>query len=127
MSEYVSDPLLALVKERNLIDDLQYEEIVEEHNRTGNQIGQILQDFELVDLDTQLQIKAEHLGTEVVDLNGYEVPQDALDSVPADTAQMYKCLPVALHGSVLQLALSDPLNPATLDELGFTIAWPASW
>jgi type IV pilus assembly protein PilB len=122
MSEYVSDPLLALVKERNLIDDLQYEEIVEEHNRTGNQIGQILQDFELVDLDTQLQIKAEHLGTEVVDLNGYEVPQDALDSVPADTAQMYKCLPVALHGSVLQLALSDPLNPATLDELGFTIS-----
>jgi type IV pilus assembly protein PilB len=35
---------------------------------------------------------------------------------------MYKCLPVALHGSVLQLALSDPLNPATLDELGFTIS-----
>lgn len=122
MAEYVSDPLLALVKERNLIDDLQYEEVVEEHNRTGTQIGQILQDFELVDLDTQLQIKAEHLGTEVVDLNGYEVPQDALDSVPADTAQMYKCLPVAVHGSVLQLALSDPLNPATLDELGFTIS-----
>ena len=35
MSDIVSNPLLALVKERNLIDDLQLEEILQEQARSG--------------------------------------------------------------------------------------------
>ena len=35
MQDYNSDPLLALIKERNLIDDLQFEEVQQEMARTG--------------------------------------------------------------------------------------------
>ena len=73
MSDIFSHPLLALVKERNLIDDLQLEEVLQEQNRSGKTIGQILSDFGLVDIDTQLQIIAEHLGTEVVNLHEVEL------------------------------------------------------
>src|SRR5206468_12424524 len=72
MSDIVSNPLLALVKERNLIDDLQLEEVLQEQARSGKTIRQILQDFELVDLDTQLQVMAEHLSTEVVNLSNLD-------------------------------------------------------
>ena len=76
MQEYSSDPLLALIKERGLIDDLQYEEVVQEQGRTAKPISQILADFGLVDIDTQLQVMAESLGTEVVTLDGMEFPPE---------------------------------------------------
>src|SRR5688572_1623821 len=105
MSDTVLHPLLALVKERNLIDDLQLEEVIQEQARSGKSFGQILSDFQLVDTDTQLQIIAEQLGTEVVNLDGYEAAPELLKTVPAGTARMYQCVPIAEHGSVLQVAM----------------------
>jgi type IV pilus assembly protein PilB len=121
MSEAHSDPLLALVRERGLIDDLQYEEVIQEHDRTGKPFGEIMKNFGLVDADTQLQITAEHLGTEVVDLRTVTFTPELLKTIPANTARMYQCVPVAQYGSTLQVALGDPLNPSTLDELGFIV------
>jgi hypothetical protein len=65
-SANISDPLLALVRERGMIDDLQLEEVIQENNKSGKAIGQILVDARIMDLDTQLTLIAEHLGTEVV-------------------------------------------------------------
>jgi len=121
MSDISSNPLLALVKERNLIDDLQLEEILQEQGRSGKTASQILQDFELVDMDTQLQITAEHLSTEVVNLSDLELTPELLKSIPAATARMYQAVPVGLHGSLLQVALADPLSPATVDELSYIV------
>ena len=45
MSDEISNPLLALVKEQGMIDDLQYEEVVGELKRSGKSVFQILQDF----------------------------------------------------------------------------------
>ena len=87
MSDYVSNPLLALIKERNLIDDLQLEEVIQENTRSGKPIMQILQDFQLLDIDTILQIVAEHLGTEVINLREQELSPEVIGLVPAETAR----------------------------------------
>ncbi|MGE4181113.1 MAG: GspE/PulE family protein [Limisphaerales bacterium] len=121
MSESVTNPLLALVKERGLLDDLQYEEVQEEIQRSGKSVPEVLADFGILDVDSQLQVVAEHLGTEVVDLRNWSKDEEALKAVSAATAKTYQCFPFALHGTTLQIALADPLNPATLDELGFSI------
>ena len=121
MQEYSSDPLLALIKERGLIDDLQYEEVVQEFQRTGKPIGQILADFGLVDGDTQLQIMAEHLGTEVVNIDGIEFTPELLKNIPAGTARMYQCVPVEDFGSALRVALANPLSPSAVDEIAYIV------
>src|SRR4051794_4465450 len=121
MSDIFSNPLLGLVKERNLIDDLQLEEILQEQARSGKPISQILQDFELVDLDTQLQVMAEHLSTEVVNISDLELSPELLATIPAATARMYQAVPVGVYGSLLQIALADPLNPATIDEVSYIV------
>ncbi len=121
MADAASDPLLALIRERNLIDDLQLEEVSEEHTRTGKPIGGILNDMGFVDTYTQLQLIAEHLGTEVVDINDADLTPDVLKSIPSDVAKMNQCLPVAVFDSVVRVALLDPLNPQVVDEIGFTI------
>ncbi len=121
MSEAHSDPLMLLIKERGLIDDLQFDEVVQEHERTGKAFGEILKNFGLVDQDMQLQITAEYLGTEVVDLRSVNFTAELLKTVPANTARMYQCVPVGLFGNSLQVALADPLNPSTLDEVSFIV------
>src|SRR5690242_620076 len=119
MADISSIPLLALIQERGLVDDLQLEEVVQEHTRSGKPPIQILQDFGLLDLETILQLMAEHLSTEVVELSDLDLAEDVLKTVPGTAARMHQCLPVALYGSTVRIALADPLNPAVVDELNY--------
>jgi len=121
MAEEISTPLLSLVKEQALIDDLQYEEVLGEFKRSGKSVFQILQDFGIMDSDTILQVIANHLSTEVVNVRDGDLTPQVLETVPARTARMYQCLPVAVQNGSVKIALVDPLNPARLDELGFVI------
>lgn len=121
MAEQISSPLLSLIKEQNLIDDLQYEEVLAEHGRSGTPVGQILANFGIMDQETQLQVIATHLGTEVVSLRDIDLPPEVVKTIPASTARMYQCVPVSLHNSTLQVACADPLDPARSDEIGFVV------
>src|SRR6266568_2487207 len=121
MAEDISNPLLSLVKEQGLVDDLQYEEVAGEFKRSGKPVLQILQDFGVMDLDSILHVMAEHLGTQVVTLRDRELAPQLLQTIPPATARMYQCLPVGLSDSTLQIALADPLNPGRIDELGFIV------
>jgi len=119
MADIISSPLLELIKERNLLDDLQLEEVIEEHFRTGKPLEQVIQDFGLIDIDTILQIIADHIGTEVIDLRSREIEGSVIKSIPSSQARLYRALPVALYGNTLQVALAEPLNPSAVDELSF--------
>jgi len=114
-------PLLSLIKENNLIDDLQFEEVQGEFKRTAKPIIQILQDLAIMDLDNILQVMADHLGTRVVSLRDSELPPQVIQAVPAKAARMYQCLPVFLQDGTLQVALVDPLNSPQVDQLSFVV------
>ena len=45
MAEIITNPLLALVKELGMIDDLQLEEVQDEVSRSGKPISQVLADL----------------------------------------------------------------------------------
>src|SRR6266566_5476634 len=94
--EFAIPPLLSLIKENNQIDDLQFEEVQGEFKRTGKPIVQLLQDFGIMDLDTVLQVMADHLGTKVVPFKELDLSPQVLASIPANTARMYECLPLNL-------------------------------
>ena len=58
MAEEISNPLLALIREQGLIDDLQYEEVAAELKRSGAPVIQVLQDFGIMKLDDILHVMA---------------------------------------------------------------------
>src|ERR1043166_706540 len=103
MAEEIHSPLLSLIKEQNLIDDLQYEEVVGEYKRSGKPVIQILQDFGVMDLDAILHVIADHLGTQVVSLGDRDLPPQVIQTIPAGTARMYQCMPVGMSDSTLQI------------------------
>ena len=104
MAEDISNPLLSLIREQGLVDDLQYEEVVAELKRGNAPVIQLLQDFGIMKLDDILHVIAGHVGADVVSLKDREFSPDLLQTVPAKVAQMYQCLPVGLVDSTLQVA-----------------------
>jgi type IV pilus assembly protein PilB len=121
MAEEISHPLLSLIKDQGLLDDLQYEEVVAEFKRSGTPVIQILQDFGILDLNTILQTMANYLSTEVVSLRDRDLPPEVINQIPAKTAKMYQCVPVEADGNTLKVAFVDPLNPGQVDELAFVL------
>jgi type IV pilus assembly protein PilB len=121
MAEDISNPLLALIQEQGLIDDLQYEEVVGELKRNNTPVIQLLQDFGIMKLDDILHVIAGHIGADVVSLKDRDISPELLQMVPAKVAQMYQCLPVALNNGTVQVALADPLDPQHADEIHFAI------
>src|SRR5664279_3420609 len=121
MADDASHPLLTLVKDQTLIDDLQYEEVLGEFKRTGKPVSQILQDFGIMDLDSILQAIGSHLGAPVITVRERDLTPELLRVVPAKMARMYQCLPVGLVDSTLQVALADPLNVGRIDELSYVV------
>ena len=119
MPQAANHPLLALIRERGLIDDLQFEEVIAEQSRTGKPVNQVIADLGLLDTPAQLNLIADFLGTQVVTIG--DVSRETLAAVPSNVAHTYQCFPVALNGNTLQLAIAEPLNNAHIDELGFVI------
>lgn len=117
----ISNPLLALIREQGLIDDLQYEEVAAEFKRSNAPVIQLLQDFGIMKLEDILHVIATHIGAEVVSIKDREFSPELLQTVPAKVAQMYHCLPVGMSDGALQVALADPLDPAKADEIHFAV------
>ncbi len=119
MSDEISSPLLRLIHDNGLIDDLQYEEVAGEIKRSATSAIQVLQDFGIMKLDDILHVEATALGTEVISLKDREISPEVLKVIPAKVAQMCQCLPVSLLNGTLQVALAEPLDPAMTDEIQF--------
>ncbi len=119
MSEEISNPLLSLISKQGLLDDLQYEDVIGEMKRSNTPAIQVLQDFGIMKLDAILHVEADYLGTEVVSLRDREISPELLKTIPANVARMYRCVPVAMTGDVLQVAVAEPLDPAKADEIHF--------
>jgi type IV pilus assembly protein PilB len=121
MSDEINDPLMSLIREQGMIDDLQFEDVVAEHKRNGTAYMQILQDAGIMKLADILQLEAHALGTEVVSLRDHEIPAETLSLIPVKVAQMYQCLPVGLKNTCVLVAMVQPLDPAHADEIQFAI------
>lgn len=112
-------PLINLLREQGLLDDLQVEEVVQENSKSGKPYHQIIADAGYVKMEDILTTIANHLGTEVVQISEADLNKEIIESIPADTARMYQCVPVAVYGSTVQVAFADPFNPEAVDQTAF--------
>ena len=58
---------------------------------------------------------------EYIDLAGILVKPEIIDLIPRDKATRYKAIPITLNDDVLVVAISDPLDFDTLDNLRFLL------
>jgi len=124
MSEFAANPLLGLLQEQALLDDLQLEEVNEEVTKSGKSAFRVVQDFGHLDKETLLQSIANYMGAMVVDVNENTVTPELKEIINDETAKTYQCVPVSMEDGVLHVALADPLDPSKVDEMGYVIPYP---
>ena len=114
-------PIGQILKDMDLITELDIQEALQEQKSKGGALGRILSDKGLVtDADLRVAI-AKQAGMEPVNLDETIVTSDLLDMVPSHVAETYQVVPVEFDGKVLTLALADPQNISALDDMKFML------
>lgn len=97
----------------------QLAEVIEEHERTGTPLQELLVDFGILTKEEILEQIAHGLGTEVIDLASMELPEDVVKLISPANARMLGVVPVSYDGTTLYAALRSPLNYQVADEIRF--------
>ena len=100
MAEY-SDMFLEELVRTGLIDESQAAEVIDEHERTGKPTREVAQEMELITEDQGLDLIAQLLGAERVDLAHMTIAPETLLAVPGSVARMYSVMPVATNAGAV--------------------------
>lgn len=114
--------LIDLFLSRGFIDQSLAQEILLEVSHSGKDLGDVLADFQVIaSRDEIWPVIASELGTHVVELRNWTPTEALLNLIPASLARMHGALPVAFDENGLHVALVDPLNPQTIEDLQFAL------
>jgi len=117
-----NNQIIELLESRGLIDRSLAQDILAEINQSGKEIAEILADFQVIQhRDDIWPLVATELGAQMVDIRNWTPPEALLALVPAGTARLHGALPVQFDETGLHVALVDPLNPQTVEDLRFAL------
>ncbi len=108
-----------LAVEAGLITDQQLSLAIYEQEKTGKLLPDLLQELYSLGAETIQYLLAEDAGIERVDIARVRVDQEALKKVPSQFASEHKLLPISLSQNRLTVAMANPFDLATLDQLQF--------
>ena len=108
-----------LAVEAGLITDKQLALAVYEQEKSGKLLPDLLQELYGLGAETIQYLLAEDAGIESVDLSRVRIEQEALRKVPSQFALQHKILPISLSENRLTVAMTNPFELATLDQLQF--------
>ncbi len=105
-----------------LIDNVTLAKALERQVIFGGRLGTNLVEMGAIPEETLAKFLGKMLGVPYAGPDRFEsVPQEVLDSVPAATVEKYLAFPIGRERSRVHLAMKDPNDIATVDELRFVI------
>ena len=113
--------VLEIFVDQGIVAHNQVDEITEEIASSGKPLVQVMIDYGFVTEEQFYQTIAEYLAVAYVDLNGFEPPAETQRLLPAGLAQLHKAFPLGIEDGALQVALCDPMNAQTAEDLRFAL------
>ena len=107
--------------EQGIVDERVADDILQEVASTGKTLCDVLVAYEAVNEEGYYQTVANAIGSEYVNLKDFVPSPELLKLLPAGLAQLHRALPLGYEDNMLQVALVDPLNPQTVEDLRFAI------
>ncbi len=107
----------SILLERGLISDEQLEQAIADQNRTGERLDHVLVRLGFVTSGDVLTAIGQQFAMPIVDLNGIEVDQETLKTLPAKLVFKQQCVPIGRHNGTLRVATCDPFELTAFDEL----------
>ncbi len=115
-----------IVLKNKLCSEAQIKEALEEHDRTGRSLKDILVDFQFATEEQILAAIATSLGVDFVDLRDVEIDPSIIQLMDGDTVRSLGAVPVDFDGITVTVVPRDPLNYEVADEIHFILGKPIS-
>ena len=80
-------------------------------------VSQHLLDRELIQEGTLLGVLSDRLGVPPIDLDRLSLPDELMNTVPAELARKTRCMPVSRVGNQLTLAVANPFDVVLHDDI----------
>jgi type IV pilus assembly protein PilB len=106
---------------QGLMDRAQADDVLLEATENGKAIEQAMVDNGIVDEAQFYRTIADAIGSQVVDLDDVEFTPRILRLIPAGFARLHRALPVGSEGNTIRVALVDPLDTQTIEDLRFAL------
>src|SRR5213593_2126901 len=107
--------------EQRVLQPSQAEDVLSEVELNGKTVAQAMLDGGFIDEPGFYQTIANGLGTDFVELSEREIEPEILRLIPSGLARLHGALPVELSGNTLRIALSDPFDLHTAEDLRFAL------
>ena len=106
-----------ILVEQGRITPLQLDEALQRQRLSGDLLGRILVSLGHADENDIILALGMQQGMEPIDISGMNIQQDVINLVTSDVARFYSIVPVRVEDGTLIVAMADPLNIQTLDDL----------
>jgi type II secretion system protein E len=115
----IKDSLLIgqMLIDEGLITAEQLEIGLREQEKTGDFICETLVKLGFAEEEKMFAILSRHLNTQYIKLKGRDIEPSIIQKVPAKFASHYKIIPVEFKDNCLMIAMADPLDIRTLDDV----------
>ncbi|MFC1590225.1 hypothetical protein ACFL42_01885 [Candidatus Omnitrophota bacterium] len=113
----VSKNLGTLLLERKVISNIQLDKALKIQKEQGGLIGQILVMLAFAKEEDIAQALTVQYGFPFLPLKNYEVNQEVLKIIPHNVAIQYNLIGIDKIGSMLTIAMSNPLNVQAIEDV----------
>ncbi len=103
--------------DRGLVTQEQIDAVLNKDQHADAFVGTVLTQNGLLTEDQLIHALADYLNVAYIKLESIEVDAEALARVPVKVASTYNLFPVALKDKQLKIAIADPFDVRTLDEV----------
>lgn len=117
-----SQTLKNILIDQGLCAEEQLQELEEEHERSGKPLTKLLINYEIFAEENLMEIIANFLGTDLIDLSSFDVEKKVIDLIDPSTVRMYGAIPISIEENTLTVAVYNALNYQIADELRFILS-----
>jgi type IV pilus assembly protein PilB len=108
-----------MLVQAGLITKEQLEKALVEQKTSGDKLGACLIKMKFITEEATTDCLGKQYKVPTVNLSNTQIEPQVLKLIPADFAQKYQVIPVARQGRTLQVAMSNPADPFTIENIQF--------
>jgi type IV pilus assembly protein PilB len=109
--------------EAGMIDNMQLQSALGHQKQWGGKLGDILLEMDFISEHVLADFFESHLNIPCLDLSDFEIPANVRGLLKDEIIKKYSVVPIGYENKVLTVAMSDPSDIKTIDELQFATGY----
>jgi type IV pilus assembly protein PilB len=113
----LKEKLTKILIDKKLIKQEDLDKALVVQREKGGSLSDILVDMGYISRNDLMVVLSNELGIPPINLSRYKIDTNVIKLIPRKAARSYKIMPISKIGNTLVVAMADPLNIFTIDDI----------